>query len=114
MSGEQWRSAPSALVESVQRSLAVRGGECVTVRGGEAVTAECSEEHRYMCVFNYPGESFYYGSLCETLHALLLPTNACISMYIHTYPIAFQFSKDMPKAPLWVCSCVFHSLDPQL
>jgi hypothetical protein len=60
MSGAQWKSAPSSVVESVQRSLAVRGseaGDCVTVWGGEMVTAECSEEHRYVCVFNYPAPS---------------------------------------------------------
>ena len=54
--------APSAVVESIQRSLEVRGseaGECVMVRGGELVNTECSEEYRYVCLFTHPGESIY-------------------------------------------------------
>lgn len=57
LSGEEWRSAPRAVVESLQRSLRSGGGECVMVRGGEMVNTQCSEELRYVCVFSYPGEN---------------------------------------------------------
>ena len=114
MVGEQWKNAPSSVVESVQQSLAVSGsesGECVTVWGGEMVTAECSEEHRYVCVFNYPGENSYCDCPCETVHGLLLPTNACLSMYTHTACIVaydcMLCVQDMPKVELWVCSLCF-------
>ena len=63
LSGDQWKNAPSAVVESMQRSLAARGseaGECVTVEGGEMVNTQCSNEHRAVCVFNYPREYYCF------------------------------------------------------
>ena len=62
MSGEAWNSAPSALVESMKRSLAARGSEaedCVTVQEGEMMTTHCSKQLVYVCVFSYPGEYNY-------------------------------------------------------
>ena len=57
--GEEWESAPSAVVEAMQQSLSVRGseaGDCVMVREGELVNTACSEERRSVCLFSYPGE----------------------------------------------------------
>lgn len=74
MTGVEWESAPSAVVESMQRSLAVRGvagGRCVMVIEGEMVNAPCSEEWGYMCLFLYDGELD-----CGSMHARIADRNA--------------------------------------
>ena len=43
LSGREWSSASSAMVESIQWSLAMKGsvaGECVIVEGGEMVNTQ--------------------------------------------------------------------------
>ena len=63
LSGEEWTGAPGAVVESIQRSLSLKGseaGECVTVRGGELVNTACLEDYRYICIFSHPGELCTY------------------------------------------------------
>ena len=74
MSGEQWESAPEAVVESIQQWLSGEGGgeggECVMVRGGGLVRAECSEERRHVCLYTYPGESDFSPSTAD-IHKML-------------------------------------------
>ena len=60
MRGEGGESAPSVVVDSIDRSSSVTGGggengECVTVREGRLVMAACSEELPYICLYTYSG-----------------------------------------------------------